>query len=44
MDLQRSLVRIALWSGAAIAVALAAVAYFRPEFVVDLANQVMLCF
>jgi hypothetical protein len=44
MELTRPWVRIALWSGAAVAVALATAAYFRPEFVVDLANRIMLCF
>ena len=44
MDLTRPWVRVALWSGAALALALAAAAYFRPEFVVDLANRIVLCF
>jgi hypothetical protein len=48
MDLARPWARIALWSVAvaavALAAALAAAAYLRPEFVVELANQIMLCF
>jgi len=44
MDATRLRVRVALWSGAIAAIALAAAAYFRPAFVVDMANWVMLCF
>ena len=44
MDLLRPWMRIALWTGGVVAVAVAAAAYFRPEFVIDLANQIMLCF
>jgi len=44
MDWTRPWVRIALWTVAALSVALAIAAYLRPEFVVDLANRIMLCF
>jgi hypothetical protein len=44
MDFTRPSARIALWLGAGLALALAAAAYFRPEFVVDLANRIVLCF
>ncbi len=44
MDPARPWVRVALWSGAVVAIALAAAAYLRPAFVVDMANWVMLCF
>ena len=40
----RPWMRIALWTCGGAAVAVAAAAYFRPEFVIDLANQIMLCF
>ena len=33
-----------MWSVVALSVALAVAAYLRPEFVVDLANRIMLCF
>ena len=44
MGLTKPWVRIACWFGAVTAIALATAAYFRPDFVVDLANQIMLCF
>ena len=44
MDWTRPWLRISLWTVAALFVALAIAAYLRPEFVVDLANQIMLCF
>ncbi len=44
MDWARPWLRIALWTVAALAVTLAIAAYLRPEFVVDLANRIMLCF
>lgn len=44
MDLMKPWMRIAIWSSGVLTIALATAAYFRPEFVVDLANRIMLCF
>ena len=33
-----------IWAGVAIALGAVFMAYIRPEFIVDLANQVWLCF
>ncbi len=39
----RQWMQITLWSAAVVAIALATAAYFRPGFVVDLTNQILLC-
>jgi hypothetical protein len=36
--------RLLLWAAAAVALAAVFMAYIRPEFMVDLANQIWLCF
>jgi hypothetical protein len=44
MTPRRRLVAIAIWTAAALALALGFAAYQRPEFAVDLANRLWACF